>query len=74
MNKAIFMSYLRSVLGATLALVMAGYQDPKELGFALLAAFAPVILRALDPNDPAFGRMPKEADFEAAMNALKKED
>jgi hypothetical protein len=56
--KAMLASYGRSVLGAALALYMSGVTDPKTLAYSLLAAIAPVALRALNPNDPAFGRMP----------------
>ena len=56
--KAMFASYGRSVLGAVLALYMSGVTDFRTLAYSLLAAIAPVVLRALNPNDPAFGRMP----------------
>ena len=56
--KAMLASYGRSVLGAVLALYMSGVTDIGTLAYSLFAALAPVILRALNPNDPAFGRMP----------------
>lgn len=56
--KAMLASYGRSVLGAVLALYMSGVTDFGTLAYSLLAAIAPVVLRALNPNDPAFGRMP----------------
>lgn len=57
--KAILASYGRSTLAGVLALYMAGVTDLGTLSYSLLAAIAPVVLRALNPNDPAFGRLPK---------------
>ena len=72
--KALLASYGRSVLGAGLALYMSGVSDPKTLAYSLLAALAPVALRAINPNDSAFGRLPENSDIEAALNkvAVKK--
>lgn len=67
--KAMLASYGRSVLGAVLALYMAGITDPMDLWTALVAAAAPVILRAINPNDPAFGRVPEVAVVEASLQA-----
>jgi hypothetical protein len=61
-------SYGRSVLGAALALYMSGVTDPKTLAYSLVAAIAPVALRALNPNDTAFGRMPA---LKALQDALE---
>ncbi len=69
--KAMFASYGRSVLGAGLALYMAGVTDPKDLWAALVAAIAPVAIRALNPNDKAFGRLPKASEVEAALKDVK---
>jgi hypothetical protein len=66
-TKALLASYGRSVLGAALALYMSGVTDPKTLAYSLLAAIAPVALRALNPNDLAFGRLPDVAEVEAAV-------
>jgi hypothetical protein len=68
-TKAILASYGRSVLGSVLALYMAGVTDPKDLWAALVAALAPVALRALNPNDLAFGVLP---DTGAVSDALSK--
>jgi hypothetical protein len=68
-NKAMMRSYGRSVFGAVLALYMAGVTDPKDLWAALVAALAPVSLRALNPNDKAFGLLP---DTGAISDALSK--
>jgi hypothetical protein len=54
-QKAMIASYARSVLGAAVA-VYASTGDPKAAANALWAAALPVIMRYLNPNDPAFGR------------------
>jgi hypothetical protein len=69
--KAAAASYGRSVLGATLALYMSGVTDLKTLAYSLLAAVAPVALRAINPNDPAFGRLPATEDVAAALGSAK---
>jgi hypothetical protein len=66
--KALLASYGRSVLASGLALYMAGVTDPKDLWAALVAAVAPVAIRAINPNDKAFGVLP---DAEAVDKALK---
>ena len=65
--KAMVASYLRSVLSAASALYLAGVTDPVDLLWSLLAAVAPVAIRAINPNDTAFGRVPEQADIEAAL-------
>jgi len=65
-TKALLASYGRSVLGAALALYMSGVTDPKTLAYSLLAALAPVALRAVNPNDTAFGKMPDVVEVDAA--------
>jgi hypothetical protein len=69
--KNVLASYGRSVLGAGLALYMAGVTDPMDLWTALVAALAPVALRAINPNDTAFGKMPDVKVVEAAAKAAK---
>lgn len=69
--KAMLASYGRSVLGAGLALYMSGVTDPKDLWAALVAAVAPVALRALNPNDKAFGRLPEVSLVEEALKDVK---
>jgi hypothetical protein len=49
---------------------MSGVTDPKTLAYSLVAAIAPVALRALNPNDKAFGRLPEVADVEAAVKSV----
>ena len=68
-TKAMLASYGRSFLGAVIALYMAGVTDPKDLWAAVVAAIAPVALRALNPNDKAFGVLP---DTGAVSDALSK--
>lgn len=68
--KALLASYGRSVMGAAIALYMSGVTDPKTLAYSLVAALAPVALRALNPNDSAFGRLPELADVEAAVKKV----
>lgn len=70
-TKAMLASYGRSVLASGLALYMAGVTDPKDLWAALVAAIAPVALRAINPNDKAFGILPDAAEVEKALKAAK---
>ena len=70
-NKAMLASYGRSVLGAVIALYMAGVTDPKDLWAALVAALAPVALRALNPNDKAFGILPSASVVADALKSVK---
>jgi hypothetical protein len=53
--KAIVASYARTAISAVLAMYLAGTTDAKSLGMAALAAVAGPLLRALNPNDSAFG-------------------
>lgn len=66
-------SYGRSVLAAASALYLAGVTDPLDLAWSLAAALIPVVLRAVNPNDPAFGVLPSaEAVDKAAKSAKPK--
>jgi hypothetical protein len=69
--KALLSSYGRSVLASGLALYMAGVTDPKDLWTALVAAIAPVAIRAINPNDKAFGVLPDAKDVDKALKAAK---
>ena len=69
--KAMLASYARSVVGAAAALYTAGVTDPKDLWAALVGAIVPVAARAINPNDPAFGRMPAAAVVEKALKSAK---
>jgi hypothetical protein len=75
MNKkqleALLASYGRSVLASGLALYMAGVTDPKDLWTALVAAIAPVAIRAINPNDKAFGVLPDAKAVDQALKAAK---
>lgn len=70
-TKAMLASYGRSVLGSVIALYMAGVTDPKDLWTALVAALAPVALRAINPNDKAFGVLPDVVEVEKALKTVK---
>jgi|694.fasta_scaffold121403_3 hypothetical protein len=69
--KALLASYGRSVLASGLALYMAGVTDPKDLWTALVAALAPVAIRAINPSDKAFGILPDASAVEEALKAAK---
>jgi hypothetical protein len=69
--KAALASYGRSVIGAATAMYAAGITDPETLIYSLLGALVPVALRAVNPNDTAFGKMPAEADVAAALKNVK---
>ena len=69
--KALLASYGRSVLASGLALYMAGVTDPKDLWTALVAAIAPVAIRAVNPGDKAFGVMPDAKAVDEALKAAK---
>ena len=70
-HKAMLASYARSVVGAASALYVAGVTDPKDLWAALVGALIPVAARAVNPNDKAFGRLPKLSEVEEALKAAK---
>lgn len=69
--KALLASYLRSVLSAATALYLAGVTEPKDLAWSLLAAVLPVVLRAVNPKDKAFGIVPSAKVVEEALKAAK---
>ena len=64
-------SYGRSVLGAATAMYASGVTDPQTLAYSLLGALVPVILRAVNPNDAAFGRLPDAKAVDKALKAAK---
>ena len=77
MNKkqilALLASYGRSVLAGAIALYLAGVSNPSELANALLAGIIPVLIRYVNPNDPAFGRVPTTVEVDTAVKtAVKK--
>lgn len=65
--KAALASYGRSVLSAATALYLAGVTDPVDLLWSLAAAVLPVAIRAINPNDKAFGRVPEAEEVKAAL-------
>lgn len=69
--KAMLASYARSVLGAGLALYMSGVTDLGTLAYSLIGAVAPVALRALNPNDKAFGRLPEASIVEDVLKNVE---
>ena len=69
--KAVLASYGRSVLGAATALYASGVTDPQTLAYALLGAIVPVVLRAANPADSAFGRMPSVEEVDVALKTAK---
>jgi hypothetical protein len=71
-HKAMLASYVRSIVGATAALYVAGVTDPKDLWAALVGALIPVAARAVNPNDPAFGRLPSAKAVDKALKKTKK--
>jgi len=50
------LSYLRSALGAVVAVVATLDYEPMDLAKAFVAALIPPVLRWINPNDQAFGR------------------
>ncbi|NTW90455.1 MAG: hypothetical protein HGA35_00720 [Erysipelotrichaceae bacterium] len=55
MNRAMIQSYLRTAISAAVAVWMTGNHDWKALGTAALSAVLGPLMRALNPNDHAFG-------------------
>ena len=69
--KAMLASYGRSVLGAATAMYASGVTDPQTLAYSLLGALVPVLLRAANPSDPAFGKMPSVDEVDKAVRSAK---
>jgi hypothetical protein len=69
--KAALASYGRSVLGAAIALYASGVTDPKTLAYSLLGAIVPVAIRAVNPNDKAFGKLPDANEVDIAVKTAK---
>ena len=69
--KAMLASYGRSVLGAAIALYASGVTDPKTLAYSLLGAIVPVAIRAVNPNDSAFGKLPSAEEVDVAVKTAK---
>lgn len=69
--KALLASYLRSTLGAAVALYLSGVTDPGKLALSLVAALVPVAIRALNPKDKAFGLLPSTTVVDDALSNAK---
>lgn len=69
--KMLLASYLRSVVGAAVALYASGVTDTGTLVYALVGALIPLVLRAFNPNDIAFGKLPTAVAVDAALKAVK---
>ena len=69
--KALLASYLRSTLGAAVALYLSGVTDPGKLALSLVAALVPVATRALNPKDKAFGLLPSTTVVDDALSNAK---
>jgi hypothetical protein len=69
--KAILASYGRSALAAGVAMYASGITDPETLAYSLLGALVPVALRAINPNDSAFGRLPDASVVDKALKSAK---
>jgi hypothetical protein len=55
-DKAMFASYMRSVVGALIAVYLTGTTDLRDYGKGAIAAIIPPLLRWVNPKDPGFGR------------------
>lgn len=69
--KAALASYGRSVIAAATAMYASGVTDPQTLAYSLLGAVVPVLLRAANPNDKAFGKMPSVSEVDTALKTAK---
>jgi hypothetical protein len=69
--KAALASYGRSVIAAATAMYASGVTDPQTLAYSLLGAVVPVLLRAANPNDKAFGKMPSVDEVDTALKTAK---
>ena len=69
--KAALSSYGRSVIAAATAMYASGVTDPQTLAYSLLGAIVPVVLRAANPNDKAFGKMPSVDEVDVALKTAK---
>lgn len=69
--KAAVESYARSFVVAAIAVYSAGETDLKAVAIAGLAAVAGPAIRAINPNDPAFGFIANAVDVEIKALAKK---
>jgi hypothetical protein len=64
-------SYGRSVIAAGTSMYAAGITDPETLAYSLLGAIIPVAMRAINPNDKEFGRLPDADVVDKALKSAK---
>ena len=69
--KAALASYGRSVIAAATAMYASGVTDPQSLAYSLLGAIVPVVMRAANPNDKGFGKMPSVDEVDVALKTAK---
>jgi hypothetical protein len=69
--KSALESYARSFVVAAIAVYSAGETDIKAVVIAGLAAIAGPAIRAINPNDPAFGFIADKVDVEIKSLAKK---
>jgi len=62
--KAALASYARSFIVAVCGLILAGETDLKVLAISALAGIVGPAIRAMNPNDSAFGIVADKADAE----------
>jgi hypothetical protein len=55
-DKAMVASYVRSLIGALIAVYSTGTTDPTNYAKGAMAAIIPPLLRWVNKNDPGFGR------------------
>ena len=55
-DKAMLASYVRSVIGALIAVYSTGTLEPRDYAKGAIAAIIPPLLRWINPKDLGFGR------------------
>lgn len=70
-NKSMLASYARSFVVAGLAVYSAGETDARSIVLAGVIAIIGPIIRAANPNDPAFGMVADVAEKEIKKVAKK---
>ena len=58
-DKAMLASYIRSLVGALVAVYSTGATDPTDYAKGAVAALLPPIMRWVNKKDEAFGRTPQ---------------
>lgn len=58
-DKAMLASYIRSLVGALVAVYSTGATDPTDYAKGAVAALIPPIMRWVNKKDEAFGRTPQ---------------